>query len=286
MWYICNIARMLISEKEYYKEAMNCLDKADIIKKDGRLFMKILVINPNISKEVTELIEKEAKRVAEKDTKIIVDTAPFGVEYIETRLEAVIGGYATVCVAAEHYGEYDGVVVAAFGDPGLLGLKELLDVPVVGMTEGALASACLLGQRFSIIAISDRISAWYRETVQRSCLIERLASIRSLKDPLRAVGTVQEDYGDRLLMLAEEAVKRDGADVIILAGAPLAGLARNLETKLSVPVVDGVSSAVKHCESLIALNPGSAVSGSFAKPPLKFNRGLPEKLEKLLNRDI
>ena len=63
--------------------------------------------------------------------------APFGVEYIETRMEAVIGGYAAACVAAEYYGEYDGVVDAAFGDPGLLGLKELLDVPVVGMTEGA-----------------------------------------------------------------------------------------------------------------------------------------------------
>lgn len=248
--------------------------------------MKILVVNPNISKDVTDLIEKEAKRAAGKDTEIIADTAPFGVEYIETRMESVIGGYATACVAAEHYGEYDGMVVAAFGDPGLMGIKELLDVPVVGMTEGALASACLLGQRFSIIAISDRISAWYRETVQRSCLLDRLASIRSLKDPLRNVGTVQEDYRDRLVELAEEAVKKDGADVIILAGAPLAGLARELDGELPVPVVDGVSSAVKHCESLIALKPGIARAGSFAKPPVKPNKGLPEKLAAILNRNI
>lgn len=248
--------------------------------------MKILVVNPNISEDVTKLIEKESKRVANPDTEIIMETAPFGVEYIETRMESVIAGYATACVAAEHHGEYDGMVVAAFGDPGLTGIKELLDVPVVGMTEAALASACLLGQRFSIIAISDRITAWYRETVERSHLSTRLASIRSLKDPLRSVGTVQEDFSERLVELAKEAVENDGADVIILAGAPLAGLARNLEGKLNVPIVDGVSSAVKHCESLVKLQPGVAVMGSFAKPPVKPNKGLTEKLAAMLNRTI
>ena len=246
--------------------------------------MKILVINPNISQDVTALIEKESKRAADRDTEIIMETAPFGVEYIETRMEAVIAGYACSCVAAERYGQYDGVVIAAFGDPGLTGVKELLNVPVVGMTEAALASACLLGQRFSIIAISDRIAPWYRETVERSHLSTRLASIRSLKDPLKNVGTVQEDYTDRLLEMCKEAVQKDGADVIILAGAPLAGLARSLEGKISVPVVDGVSSAVKHCESLIKLGPGIAAEGSFAKPPVKPNKGLPEKLAAILNR--
>lgn len=150
----------------------------------------------------------------------------------------------------------------------------------------ALASACLLGQRFSIIAISDRITAWYRECVERSHLSTRLASIRSLKDPLRDIGTVQEDFSDRLVELSHKAVSEDGADVIILAGAPLAGLARNLAGQLPVPAVDGVSSAVRHCESLIALNPGVALQGSFARPPLKPNRGLPDKLAQLLNRTI
>jgi allantoin racemase len=84
--------------------------------------------------------------------------------------------------------------------------------------------------------------------------------------------------------LAKEAVEQDGADVIILAGAPLAGLARNLQGQLPVPVVDGVSSAVRHCESLVALNPGIAVKGSFAQPPIKLNKGLPAALSAVLNR--
>jgi len=101
---------------------------------------------------------------------------------------------------------------------------------------------------------------------------------------LRNIGTVQEDHAERLKELALQAVEQDGADVIILAGAPLAGLARSLEGQLPVPVVDGVSSAVRHCESLIALNSGYAVKGSFAQPPLKPNKGLPTALAAVLDR--
>jgi Asp/Glu/hydantoin racemase len=68
----------------------------------------------------------------------------------------------------------------------------------------------------------------------------------------------------------------------MLAGAPLAGLARSLKGKLPVPVVDGVSSAVRHAESLVALAPGQALRGSFAPPPVKPNQGLPEPIARLL----
>ena len=246
--------------------------------------MQLLLINPNISDNVSDLIRAEAQRCASPGTQITVVTAPFGVAYIETRLEAVIGAYAVACLAAEHHAAHDAVVVAAFGDPGLAGLREALPCPVTGLTEAALASACLLGQRFSIVAISQRIRAWYRETVQAYGLESRLASIRGLDEPLADIGSVQDAQGERLVQLAERCVDEDGADVIVLAGAPLAGLARSLSGRLPVPAVDGVSSAVRHAESLVALKPGQARRGSFAPPPIKPNRGLPPAIEALLRR--
>lgn len=244
--------------------------------------MRLLVVNPNISTSVTALIEAEARRAASPETALSFATAAFGVAYIETRFEALVGGYATACAAAEQAGSFDGLVVAAFGDPGLGGLKELFDVPVVGMTEAALASACLLGARFSIIAISHRIQAWYRECVEANGLASRLASIRSLTSPLRDIATVQEDHAERLIVLSRQAVEEDGADVIVVAGAPLAGLARTLRKQIPVPVVDGVSSAVRHCESLVALQPGAAMQGSFQRPPPKPNAGMPPAIGRLL----
>jgi len=246
--------------------------------------MRLLIINPNISESVTALIEAEARRTAAPGTEITMKTAPFGVAYIETRFEALIGAYATAQVAAEHVEGHDAVIVAAFGDPGLAGLREALPVPVLGLSESALASACLLGHRFSIVAISQRISAWYREVVEANGLIGRLASIRALDQPLAGIGSVQTDHAQALRALCERAVAEDGAEVIILAGAPLAGLARAVRGELPVPVVDGVSSAVRHAETMVALSPGKARSGSFAPPPVKPNAGLPPAIERLLRR--
>ena len=245
--------------------------------------MRILLVNPNISDSVSDLIRAEAQRSASPGTQIEVRTAPFGVAYIETRFEALVGAYATAQVAAEECANFDAVVVAAFGDPGLAGLRELLPVPVTGMTEAALASAHLLGHRISIIAISQRIQAWYREVVESYGFGSRLASIRALDRPLSAIGGVQEEHAQALQALAERAVSEDGAEVIILAGAPLAGLARSLHGRLRVPVVDGVSSAVRHAETLVALKPGQAQRGSFARPPVKPHRGLPDAIARLLD---
>jgi Asp/Glu/hydantoin racemase len=246
--------------------------------------MKLLLINPNISQSVSDLIEAEARRAAAPSTEITVLTAPFGVAYIETRFESLIGAYATATLAAEHAEQHDALIVAAFGDPGIDGLRELLDIPVVGLTEAALMSACLLGKRFSIIAISRRITAWYRECVQANGLIDRLASIRCLDRPLQDIGRVQEDHAQALQALCQSAVDDDGADVIIIAGAPLAGLARAIKQRIPVPVVDGVSSAVCHAQTLASLAPAPARRGSFAPPPEKANQGLPESLVRLLAR--
>ena len=246
--------------------------------------MKLLLINPNLSDSVSELIRAEAMRSASPGTEIEVLTAPLGVAYIETRFEAMIGAYATAQLAAEHHARFDAVVVAAFGDPGLSALREVLPCPVTGLTEAALASACLLGQRFSIVAISQRIRAWYRETVSAYGLDSRLASIRGLDEPLADIGNVQGNQGERLVALAERCVDEDGADVIVLAGAPLAGLARSLRGRLPVPAVDGVSSAVRHAETLVALQPGRAQRGSFGPPPQKPNAGLSPAVQALLRQ--
>ncbi|MEO7337773.1 MAG: aspartate/glutamate racemase family protein [Caldimonas sp.] len=244
--------------------------------------MRLLVINPNISESVSALIEAEAVRSASPGTQLTMKTAAFGVAYIETRFEALIGAYAAAELAAEHHDGHDAVIVAAFGDPGLGGLREALPVPVLGLTESALASACLLGHRFSIIAISQRITAWYREVVEANGLVGRLASIRALDRPLARIGAVQEDHAEALRSLCERAVDDDRAEVIVLAGAPLAGLARTLRGQLPVPVVDGVSSAVRHAESMVALGAAKAVRGSFAAPPVKPNRGLSAPITRLL----
>lgn len=249
--------------------------------------MRLLVINPNISDDVTALIESEALRSAAPGTELVVRTAGHGVEYIETRFESLIAAGAVAEIIAEHTrpgaDPVDGVVVAAFGDPGMPALKELANVPVIGITEAALCAAALQGHRFSIIAISDRIKPWYRDCVERFGLLGRLASIRSINETLNSIGSVQQDFKETLLALSRQAVAEDGADVVILAGAPLAGLARELEGEIPVPVVDGISAGIRMAEAVVGLQSGPHRAGAFAPPPPKDRKGLSENLDAALS---
>ena len=204
-------------------------------------------MNPNITESVTRLIGDEARSAASPGTELTLLTAPFGVEYIETQLEALIGGYASLVHIAENLAEHDAIVIAAFGDPGLDALREAFDRPVVGLTEAALARAADIAQRFSIIAISPRIAGWYRTVVERYGYASRLASIRALDAPIRDIGGVQDEHAARLKALAESTVREDGAQAVILAGAPLAGLARRIGA-LAVPVVDPIAAAIQQAE--------------------------------------
>lgn len=245
--------------------------------------MRLLIVNPNTSDEVTDLIAAEAARSAGPETRLDVRTAPRGVQYIETRLESLIAAGAVAEVVADAFqddaGRPDAVVVAAFGDPGMPALKELVDVPVVGITEAALCAAALQGTRFSVIAISPRITAWYRDCVESFGFGSRLASIRSITEELNGIGTVQQDFAETLVALANRAVCEDGADVVILAGAPLAGLARDVAHRISVPVVDGISAGVRLAEAVAGLACGTHRAGSYTCPPAKPRRGLPAALE-------
>ncbi|MBU2964100.1 aspartate/glutamate racemase family protein [Amphritea sp. 2_MG-2023] len=248
--------------------------------------MRILIVNPNISISVTELIEAEARRAALATTELTVKTAELGVAYIETRAEAAVGAYATLNQLAEHYEGHDAAIVAAFGDPGLAAAREMLPIPVVGLTESSLMSAAQLGGRIGIIAISQRIKAWYEETVVQYGMGSRLCTIRCLDESLSDIATVQQDQEERLIQLCHQAVKEDRADVLIIAGAPLAGLARNVVDQISVPIVDGVSCAVKQAELLAMLAARKASSGSYAQPPSKLCQGLSPALSALIGREL
>ena len=246
--------------------------------------MKILVINPNISESVTVLIAAEARRAASSGTVIVPATAPFGVAYIETESEAAIGGYAAMILYAEHGRDCDAVVIAAFGDPGLPAVREIAPVPVVGIAEAAFLAAGKLGPRFSIVAISERIAAWYRRCALLNEVEGSLASIRTLTGPIGDIGAVQEEQEAALLSLCTRIIDQDSVQAIILAGAPLAGLGRRVADRLPVPLVDGVTSGVRLAEARVRAGAQSREAGGYAPPPEKPHKGLPPALAELVGR--
>lgn len=236
--------------------------------------MKILLINPNTTEALTDLLTEAARSVLPVGVTLDSVTAPTGVPYISTRTEAVLGGLSVLEILAERHRDYDAAIVAAFGDPGLGAARELFDIPVVGLAEAGMLTACMLGGRFSIVTFAQALGPWYRECVDWHRLGERCASIRMLEGKFGAISEVQSEKADLLVDLALRAVEEDEADVIVLAGAPLSGLAEQVRDRIPVPVVDCAAAALRQAVTLAALRPVGASRGSFARPAAKASTGI------------
>lgn len=249
--------------------------------------MRILILNPNTTEAVTALLAKAAAGAAAPGTQLVAATAPRGFPYISTKAEAQIAGAIAMEVLAVHHRDVDAAVIAAFGDPGLFPARELFDIPVVGMSEAAMLTACMLGQRFAIVTFAEALGSWYRDCVAMHGMTERCAGIRFSDQPFAALATVQDEKEDRLVGLALQAVEEDAADVVILSGAPLAGLASKVAGRIPVPVIDPIAAAVKQAESLVALSPRKATVGAFRRPAPKPTHGLDPALAMLFeHRDV
>ena len=240
--------------------------------------MRVLLINPNTTAEVTELLYAAGHRAASPGTELVPVTAKRGVPYIATRAEAQIGGAIALEMLAEAGSGFDAAIIAAFGDPGLFGARELFSFPIVGLAEAAMLTACMVGRKFAIVTFSRTLAPWYQECVAMHGLETRCAGIRALDEAFQSISDVQSEKEEVLVRLANAAVEQDDADVVILSGAPLAGLADKVKDRIPVPVIDPIAAAVRQAETLAVLKPLKARAGTFRRPGPKPTTGLAEPL--------
>jgi allantoin racemase len=240
--------------------------------------MKLLIANPNTSVGVTDRLVASGRLVASPGTELIAMTAPRGVPYIAARAEAAIGSAVMLEMLAERRGTFDAAVCAAFGDPGLGGARELFDFPIVGMAEAAMLMACTLGRKFAIVSFAKALEPWFAEIVDWHGMAGRCAAIQMLDSAFTSINDVADEKEQLLVDLANRVVTHNGADVVILAGAPLAGLATRLRDRVPVPLVDGIQAAVAMAEGLVRLKPRKATVGTYRRPGPKESTGLGKAL--------
>jgi Asp/Glu/hydantoin racemase len=211
--------------------------------------MRILLINANTSVAITERLLAEARRLGGPGVEYAGVTARFGASYISTRAAYAIAAHATLDAYAQYGADADAIVVACFGDPGLRALEEIASAPVIGMAEAACLAAAAQGHRFSIVTGGPAWVPILQEYVASIGLADRLSGVRAIAS---TGGEIASDPEASLAALAEAccaAAREDGADVVILGGAGLAGLAESIRPQVPVPVIDGFAAALVAAET-------------------------------------
>lgn len=222
--------------------------------------MKILCINPNSSQEITVGIENICKKYALPTTEIevkCIKEAPLG---IESYHDAAVSEKYLLDKFKEWKNEYDGFIIACHSDVGVDLLRELTDKPVIGIGEASIIFALPLGHKFSILSLKRKKIPQKEDLVKKYGLENRCASIR-----VTGLGVVDNDREKREKLIQEgiKAVKDDGAEVLILGCAGMAGLDKEIEKIINVPVIDGVVSALMLIESLIRYGVSTSKVGKY-----------------------
>jgi allantoin racemase len=229
--------------------------------------MKILLVNPNTSAPMTASIAAAARGVAAAGTEIVPVQPSFGPLSIEGHYDeafAAAGVAEQVRLAAVW--QPQAVVIACFGDPGLDAAREVVDAPVLGIAEAAFHAASFLATGFSVVTTMTRTCIIAERLVQRYGFERQCRGIHGTDIPVLELEHCGPATVDAIERTAAAALERDGSGAIVLGCAGMAPLCRALETRLGVPVVDGVAAAVKFAEGLAALGLRTSKRGDYAAP--------------------
>lgn len=238
--------------------------------------LRLLLINPNTSDQITELVARRAREIAPAGTVFDIATARFGARYIGSRISAAIAAHAALDAFASHYRPtHSGVLLACFGDPGLDALAEMSPVPVTGMAAASMLVAAGRARRVGILTGGERWIPMLKEFVTGLGLADRLACVRAVSATGAQIAADPESAFTELAAQANAAVREDGAEIVILGGAGLTGLVPALQPRVNVPLLDSLECTVTHLVELVR----QPVSMPAPPPPVE-SVGLGEALAK------
>jgi len=201
--------------------------------------MRILIINPNSSQEMTDAIQKTADDFANSEFEVICKSTPGAPSFIETYQDQIKSGPGMIQLLRENVDKFDAFIVACHSDINIDVMKEITTKPVVGIGEASLKIASMLGHRFSVISTHKHSIPNKEALVHKYFLQNYLASIKAPPEDRCDCGDKEKIY-----LAAKAAIEEDMAEVIVLGCAGMAGLDKKLQQKLGVPVLDGVICAL------------------------------------------
>ena len=236
--------------------------------------MHIRLINPNTPAAMTAKIGAAAERVAAAGTRISATNPEAGPVSIESHFDEAISAVGVLDEIRR--GDAQGVdahVIACFGDPGLLAARELSAAPVIGIAEAAFHFAALISTRFSVVTTLGRTAIIAEQLLHNYGFAQHCRRVRAAEIPVLELEHDSACALERIIAECRRAKAEDGIGAIVLGCAGMAEHSAEIGAAVGLPIVDGVSAAVKLAESLVALGLRTSKHGDLAFPPPKPFRG-------------
>ena len=207
---------------------------------------QFILINPNTNAATTAQMADIARAAAGPGIEIRPLTAGFGVPLITSLPDLAVSRDAVVALASSIPDACEGIIISAFGDPGLDELRALLTVPVVGIAEAGLHEAARDGRRFAVVMTTPGLVRAIDAKVGALGLSAGYAGVfLTPGDPI-ALTASPAVLESALAAAVEAAIQAQNVEAVVIGGGPLAVAARSLARRFSIPIIEPIPTAVHH----------------------------------------
>ncbi len=207
-----------------------------------KLCLRFLLINPNTSTRTTDTMVAIAQAAAPHGVVVLGATARRGETMILNASALRFSAAEVIALGVEHAAGVNGIIVSAFGDPGVDELRAQVSIPVIGIAEAAMCEAAQWqnrGRRFGIATVTPGLVDAINERVRALGLIDQFTG-----DPLGLVADpagLIEALGDAV----QQCARLDGADSVVIGGGPLGNAAAALAARHIIPVIAPIPAAIR-----------------------------------------
>ena len=229
---------------------------------------KIVVINPNTTASMTDRIRLVSESVISDDFCLTVVNPSSGPASIEGYYDEAMSLAGLLDLVKQHH-HAAGFVIACFDDTGLDAARCLTASPVVGIGEAAYHMASMISNKFGVVTTLSRSIPALEHNLVRYGLAARCSGVRASDIPVLEVEASNGTAFERINAEVEQAIKMDKAEAIVLGCAGMAELGATLHDLHNIPVLDGISCAIKQVEAMIYLNLKNSNIGGYEKPRQK-----------------
>ena len=205
----------------------------------------ILLINPNSSQATSAMMQAIAQRAAGDVMAVTVVTATRSPAMIVTEQDLQASAAEVVKIGMRHAADCAGIVVSAFGDPGLDDLRDRVDLPVTGICEASMQAAAQGGRSFGVATTTPLLVDAIAGRAAALGLAQQLTGIRTTAGDPVALSSDKVALTQALGEMVEACIAADGAEAVIIGGGPLGEAAGTLQAQYATPVISPIPCAIE-----------------------------------------
>lgn len=208
--------------------------------------MRLLLLNPNTNAETTASMRFIAQAAASPGTLIDAMSAPYGVPLITTEQTLATAAAAVQALAGQiATAPPDGVIIAAFGDPGLAALRLRLSCPITGIAEAAMGEAGSSGRSFAVVTTTPGLVGAIEAAARAYGHGRTLRGVVLTEGDPHAAMADHERLVEALAKACAHAIDTLSVQALVLGGGPLGVVAQALSDRFSIPIIAPVPAAVR-----------------------------------------